>query len=127
MDKETYELLGDNAINLFNEGLLKDLDNLREYFNKKMTINNWYWGGVLSQRGFRSLKSETGGLGSQHRQGNAIDFDVEGFTAEQVRKYIIENKHLYPSISRMESNVGWVHCDAKPLDKNQKRIYLFAP
>ena len=126
VDRQTYELLGGNAIKLFNEGLLKDLDNLREHFDKQITVNDWNWGGVLTQRGFRTSLSETGGKTSQHRKGNAIDFDVEGKTAQQVRDYIVENKDLYPSINRMESNVGWVHIDCHP-DYKDKRIYLFSP
>lgn len=126
VDRRTYELLGSNAIKLFNEGLLKDLDNLREYFGKETTINNWNWGGVMTQRGFRSLVSNTGETTSQHRKGNAIDFVVQDIDAIEVRTHILENKDLYPSINRMEAKVSWVHIDCHP-DYKDKRIYLFNP
>ena len=127
VDEATYSLLGDNAIKLFNQDLLKDLDQIREDLGRPITVNTWKNEGDLSQRGFRSQESNVGSKSSQHRTGNAVDFDVEGMNAIDVRTYILENKDLYPNIMRMEAKVGWVHLDSKLLRDDQERIYLFSP
>ena len=128
VDKETYDLLGENALKLFNPGLLIDLDRLRDDLDKKIIVNTWYWKqGGYKDRGFRTKKSEVGNLSSQHRIGNAIDFQVEGMDAVDVRTYIMKNKDRYHTINRMEAKVNWVHIDAKPLKIHQERIYLFQP
>jgi len=127
VDKETYELLGENSLKLFNQDLLKDLDTLREELDKPILINNWHRGGMYSQRGFRSIKSKIGGLSSQHRLGNAFDLTVAGMSAEEVRQFIIANKDKFIAINRMEDEVTWTHIDCKQLAEGQKRIYLFKP
>lgn len=124
VDKELYELLGNNALRLYNQDLLKDLDSLRENLNRKITVNDWYWGGIWSQRGIRTIKSKTGESTSQHMQMNAIDFVVEGMTAKQVRKHIRDNRELYPAITRLEGKVSWVHIDGKNI-LPRKSIYTF--
>ena len=126
VDQETFELLGNNAQLLFDQDLLRDIDTLRENINRKCTINDWYWGGKFSQSGYRTLKSVVGSKTSQHRLGKAFDLKFEKITAEEVRKHIIANKHLYPAIMRLERGVSWIHLDGK-LVANSKRIYLFNP
>lgn len=127
VDKETYELLGENALKILNQDLLRDLDTLREELGKSIIINNWHIGGMYSQRGFRSAYSRVGGLGSQHRLGNAFDLTINGMPAEEVRQFIIANKDKFIAINRLESDVSWVHLDCKSLLDSQKRIYLFKP
>ena len=126
VDQETYELLGENAIKLFNKDLLIAIDTLRETYGSPITINNWHRGGMFSQRGFRSSNSKVGSKTSQHRFGNAFDLTVTNATAGAIRTHILANKDKYPGINRMEDDVSWVHCDAHPDYKN-KRIYLFKP
>jgi len=126
VDQQTYALLGDNAARLFKKGLLKDIDSLRENLDRKITVNDWYWGGRFSQRGYRSRTSDTGGLTSQHRDANAIDLVVEGMTAEEVRIHIKQNREKYPSVNRLEEGVSWVHIDGHP-DYTDRRIYGFYP
>jgi len=126
VDEETFNLLGENAIKLFDEDLLIAIDTLRETYNSPITINNWHREGMYSQRGFRSSKSNTGSPTSQHRFGNAFDLTVIGIPAETVRQHIIANKDKYYGINRMEADVSWVHIDSKPTPED-KRIYLFKP
>ena len=126
VDKETYELLGENSLKLFNQDLLKDLDTLREELGKSIIINNWHKDGMYSQRGFRSAKSKVGGLGSQHRLGNAFDLTITGMSAEEVRQFIVANKDKFVAINRLEADVNWNHVDTHP-DYKDKRIYLFKP
>ena len=124
VDKETYELLGEQAWKLFNMDLLLDLDWLRFKLDKKITVNDWYWGGEYQNRGFRTAKSTVGSTTSQHRSGNAVDFTVDGMTAEEVRQFILDNEDTYEDINRMEDDVSWVHIDGKHV---VERIHLFKP
>jgi len=50
-----------------------------------------------------------------HRIFKAVDFDVEGMTAEEVRGVIRMNQVelMKLGLRRMESGVSWVHIDTK--------------
>jgi uncharacterized protein YcbK (DUF882 family) len=61
---------------------------------------------------------------SPHILGKAVDFDVEGMKAEEVRKWLILNRDSIPYPIRLENNVSWVHLD---VEDNGTKIYLFKP
>jgi len=91
----------------------------REGLHKPMTINNWKWGGSFSQRGLRHNRSsmvqkKTSIYLSAHMFGKAVDFDVQGMSAVEVREWIVENEDLFPCKIRLERNlkgkpISWVH------------------
>jgi hypothetical protein len=56
--------------------------------------------------------------------GQAVDFDIEGMVAEEVRQWLIARKSFLPYPIRLEEGVSWVHLDIQ--DTGQK-IYLFKP
>lgn len=99
----------------FPEKSLMMIDNLRMFFNRKVTINTWITKGQFSFRGLRTPDSSDYSATSQHSIGFAFDFDVEGLTAEQVRQEIIKNKNnkLLLNIGGLELGTGWVHIDAR--------------
>jgi hypothetical protein len=78
-------------------------------------------GGNFSQRGLRSnlspIVKEKTSLEklymSAHCQGMGVDFDVKGMSAEEVRKWIVDNKIFLPHPIRLESDVNWVHLDVR--------------
>lgn len=113
---------------IMNPKLLITADSIREYFNKPMTINNWFLGGEFTLRGFRPKNCPIGAVNSRHKFGDAIDFDIEGMTAEQVRQEILKNQKntAFKYITRMENGVNWVHIDLKPIP-DFKNIILFDP
>ena len=82
--------------------------------------------GLFDERGLRCnicslviMKSVTGIIYlSPHPLGKAIDFDVLGRTAEEVRHWLINNKSEIPYPIRLEKNVSWVHMDCE--DTGQK-------
>lgn len=127
--KETFEYFGHSAWQLFPPDSLEMLDDLRDFFGVPITCNDWLQGGKLQFRGYRPMWCNVGAKGSMHRQGRAFDLDVEGYTAEQARQNILEHKDspLLKRIQRMESSVGWLHIDTKPLIAPQERIHLFNP
>lgn len=129
LDKETYTEKGVSALDLFTPEILTALDNVREFFNEPITVNNWMSGGPFQWRGYRTPEkaAELGAPGSEHAKGNAFDFDVKGMTAEEVRQVIILNKDnpLLAGIMRLEANTSWIHMDCKKLVLPQERIYIF--
>ena len=97
-----------------------------------MIINTWSSGGKFSQRGLRCnicdlVKSKTLSNRlylSAHMQGTAVDFDVQGMSAEEVRKWIERNKVLLPYPIRLEEGVNWVHLDMRN-DGSKGRVTYF--
>jgi hypothetical protein len=117
VDRETYETFGLHAWRFIDKDLINVLDFIRNSLDRKITINNWYWSGEFEQRGLRTnvseivkdktMKDEL--YLSAHVLGKAADFDVEGMSAEEVRKWLSENK--LPVNVRVENSVNWVHLD----------------
>ena len=134
-DKE--EVLSKHVYNIGGgyELLHPDLQNLvvwiREKLGRPMFANNWAIGGQFSQRGYRTnddpvCKAQKFVPGSAHFKGMALDFDVKGMTAEQVRKWLYENQEDAPVRFRVEKGVNWVHVDVMP-HKASDKAYFFNP
>lgn len=115
VDPVTYELMGENSWSLFDTTLLSTLDRLRDRYKVPITINNWHNKppNPFKYRGFRPSDCDVGAKRSMHRVGKAVDFDVYGMTAEQVRRDLLANQeHLdIMFINRIETGVSWVHID----------------
>ena len=114
--KEVFLARGVKAIELMDKELLVFIDKLREVLGKPITINTWNAGGVFSYRGLRTIECPQYSAYSQHTYGKALDFDVAGMSAHEVREWIIANKNLdwVKPISFIEDNVNWVHVDTRP-------------
>lgn len=136
--RKTYELLGEEAWQVFDTDTLQCLLIMREGINKPFYVNNWAWGGDKQERGFRSnVQSLSKGktLANQlylsgHIMGKAVDFVVKGMTAEQARDWIEANGTLFPCKVRLEDKdknlmpISWVHFDTKYQESNPK-VYRF--
>ncbi|ELH4810082.1 hypothetical protein Q9X96_003116 [Vibrio vulnificus] len=128
VSKSMFNQRGQKAVELIDERVLMTLDSLRTNLGKPITVNNWLWGGDFQQRGLRDrgfYKSDADYVSSlsQHKYGRAVDFDVKGLSAKEVRKHIIENQHLYPHISFLEVDINWVHFDCR----NNDELTLWSP
>ncbi len=134
---KTYKKHGERAWKFFSTDALEALLITRKGINKPFTINTWFWGGKFSQRGLRTILQNIvrqmfviGKLYlSGHVLGEAFDFDVEGMSAVEVRKWIKTNKHLYPMRIRLENlkkgkPIHWTHLDTIQESHNPK-VYLF--
>jgi uncharacterized protein YcbK (DUF882 family) len=122
--KDIYELRVESACwELFDSGLLRVIDRLRDNLKRPITVNTWHVGGKFSQRGYRNAK--VGASKSMHIYGKALDFDVKGMSANAVRKHITDNYHLYPEIRRMETDINWVHIDTK--ETGVSKLITFKP
>ena len=135
--KETFNKYGKNSFKFLSSDILETLLILRLNIGKKITVNNWKWGGSFSQRGLRSnvqsiLKNKTTSNRlylSAHVLGKAFDLDVDGMTAPEVREWIKENQNLFPHKIRLErlakgKQINWVHIDTMNEEKNP-HIYEF--
>lgn len=125
VDKVTFARFGERAWMFFNPVFLRSLDRVRHHFDAPVTVNNWRSGGPFSQRGLR-VTTNVGATYSQHRFGNAGDYDIEGYSAEEVRQEIINNKdhHNFELITCVEVDVKWVHHDCRNINN---RILLIRP
>lgn len=110
-----YNLVGDNALLFMDADLLTFINNLRKELGAPITINNWHYGGQFSQRGLRTKDSKYYSAKSQHSIGKALDFDVAGMAAEEVRQWIINNRNIswVKPIRFIEGGVNWVHVDTR--------------
>jgi len=126
VDRETYEQMGETALTLFNPEALIALDDLREFLNAPITVNNWHNGGALQWRGWRTKQkaTELGAPNSQHAKGNAFDCTISRLPASTVRAMILahQDNELLRRITRIEGGVSWLHFDLKPVER---RIHVF--
>jgi len=137
VSKKVYSKYGEGAWQFMCPRLLHTMLIVRKELNKPITINTWANGGKFSQRGLRSnlssifmSKFKKGRMYlSAHVMGKAVDFDVKGMTAEDVRMWIKKNEKLFPYKIRLEhimngKPVNWVHIDVL-WNKKNNHIYLF--
>lgn len=131
--KHVYERYGENAAMFLDEKLIETLNVIREQILcAPMTVNNWHAGGNFTQRGLRcnicelvKNKTDAGRLYlSAHMLGKAVDCSVEGMTAEEARRLIIDKQELLPYPIRLEDGVSWLHIDVYDNGKGEK-VYLF--
>jgi hypothetical protein len=88
--------------------------------------------GIFTQRGYRcnlcsipSGKTKANELyASAHTCFQAVDFDVQGRTAEEVRKWIVDNAYKMPFPVRLEKGVSWVHLD---IVNSEQKVQLINP
>ena len=124
---------GQASWTFFDARLLITIDALRDRIGKPIFVNNWQSGGKFDERGLRCIlcnlvKKAIAGNRlyiSPHITGQAIDFDVQGLDASEVRQWIIEKQNLWPYPIRLEKDTSWVHLDTR--DNGEDKVYLFNP
>lgn len=98
-----YSKRGVKGLELIDSRIITFICNLRRNLNRSIVVN----GGGRTQSGLRSVEFY-GSLEamdksfSQHKYGRSLDFVVSGMEAWEVRRHILENKHLYPEITFLE-------------------------
>ena len=123
--------LGHFAWNFFDIRLLIIMEAIRIAIGKPIYVNDYNVHGPFSQRGFRcvqcALMKAVYKLGTlftdPHALGKAIDFTVEGMTAQEVRDWLVANQAMLPYPIRLEQNVEWVHLDV--LNNSANKIEFF--
>lgn len=117
---------------IFNPLLLWTIDQIREFYNKPMTINNWFYGGDRQYSGLRMPgEYPASGSLSQHRFGNAVDFYIKGIEPAEIRQDIKENPNndIFQFITAIEdfNGMNWVHIDMRNWDKDNNGLLVFKP
>lgn len=123
VSREVYELLGDEAIKLFDSKALKVLEDIREILGVPLICNNWMSGGNREYCGYREKTCNVGVPRSAHREGKAFDLISVKMDAAEMRKILKDNSDKLSCNVRIEDDVTWLHVDIRS-DNNQK-IYFF--
>lgn len=125
--KKVYEDRGNKAFELIDKDLLMFINMLRSELDKPITVNDWFWGGRFSQRGLRTPEAKEFKPYSQHSFGRALDFNVKGMSAAEVREWIIEHRDLdwVKPITFMEDEDGIerVHVDTRYSETGDLVLY----
>jgi hypothetical protein len=145
VDKETFELLGEQAWKLLDIRLKLTLDTISRETGWTIIINTWSFKqpskyGLFVDRGFRTQKSNTGAKEGAHYRGMAIDCDCyhkdgSRIKPDDVRLYIKKNINKLPYIMCLETDINWVHFDVMDEDDNSnkrkgvnsKTLLLYSP
>ncbi len=132
VSREVYNKEGENAWRFFDPRLLEVMLFIREDLGKPISVNGWFFGKSFSQRGLREntgsvvrKKTQDGKLYlSAHVFGQALDFDVKGMSAAEVRNKLVDMADRLPYSIRLEANVNWVHLDVA-VKEGQGKVYIF--
>jgi len=125
LPEHIYEKEGVAGLRHMDERIIITLDILRKELGKPITVNSWSWGGDRNASGYRDVAyydtlQKYSDSTSQHKSGRALDFQVKGMTAQDVRLFILENKEKFPYIKFLEvgplkngQRMNWVHIDCR--------------
>jgi putative chitinase len=96
------------------------LEPVRKHFNKPVQINSAYRGPKLNAAVGGSAKS-------QHVNGQAVDFEIDGLANPELAKWVSENCDFDQLILEFYNpkegpNSGWVHASYAGPGKNRKQI-----
>lgn len=122
VSKQVFDVIGDDAIKLFDPKALETLETIREILNVPLICNNWAEGGSRDDCGYRDLLCTIGASKSAHKEGKAFDLISTKMSASEMRARIIANQERLPYNIRIEDEVSWLHFDVR--DKGVK-VYLF--
>jgi hypothetical protein len=114
--RSVYERWGAGALMFMDVRMLWTADAIREYFAKPMMVNFR----EFQYRGFRPPNYVGGAELSQHRFGRALDFDIKGVAAPEVRQEILDHpsEPSFRYITVLEDAVSWVHADCRLTNKS---------
>ena len=123
VSKQVFDVIGDDAIKLFDPKALETLEAIREILNVPLICNNWKSGGTRGDCGYRDLKCKIGASKSAHKEGKAFDLVSSKMNAATMRQRIVENQDKLPHNIRMEAGVTWLHIDIR--NTSGEKIQVF--
>lgn len=125
VSKQVYDIIGDDAVKLFDPKALETLEVIREILNVPLICNNWANGGTRDDCGYRDKLCTIGASRSAHREGMAYDLISSKMSAQEMRDLIIKNQDKLPYNIRIEDLVTWLHFDLRNTSNN--KIQIFKP
>ena len=113
-----YEEYRASARWFLNQGLVIGMQKLRHHFGASVIVNTWHNGGELNYRGYRPPDCEVGAYFSQHKRGNAVDFNVRGMTSDEVFDCCLRHEDTlleygFTTIENKEIATSWTHLDMR--------------
>jgi hypothetical protein len=122
-----FEQFREQGLYLFMDSrILWTMDALRIKLGSAITINDYCFGGIFTQRGFRD-ESGVGAQYSQHRFGRACDFIIKGTISEEFRTLVrsgnLDSALQY--ITRIENGTPHNHIDCAGVKSDS--IIFFNP
>ena len=113
-----YEEYGESARWFLDQRLVFGMQKLREWLQSSVTVNTWHNGGDLNYRGYRPPDCEVGAYFSQHKRGNAVDFNVRGMTSDEVFDWCLKYEGSllgigFTTIENKEIATSWTHLDMR--------------
>lgn len=113
-----YAQYGDRSQWFIDQKLVDIAEFIRAEFDLPVTINNWHIGGKFQERGYRVPTTTTGARYSQHKFGNAIDFNIQGIPSPEVAEWVAAS---FPrlkgfGLTTMENPADtptWTHIDVR--------------
>ena len=128
-----YRKFGERSMSFADPRLIAWLKWFRRAINRPVTINDYYWQGKFTQRGYRcnlcplvADKTRQDILyASAHTRFQAADFSVRDMLDEEVRQWIERHKKDMPYPIRIEKDTkGWVHIDLCNDSLTERIIYF---
>lgn len=114
---------------LLDPGLMPLMELIRSTIGKPIICNTWYWNLQSAQyRGFRPQNTSVGALYSQHKMGRAMDFKVNGMSANAARTILLNNEQMLldAGLTRIEDGRDaptWVHIDMAWTGMNKIHVF----
>ena len=121
-----FQLRGEKAWELLDIGILLDLQEIRDYTGKRMTLNDWLWDGSRENQCFRLFSYYMDLSFSQHLFGRAADPFIYGMDGDESRELVIsmKKKNMLKHVTAMEDGDdgkggrrNWLHIDTRPTDR----------
>ena len=126
---EVYDLLGDMALNIFDDEVLIDLDNLRKKWGKPLIINDWHQGGKFKFSGFRPLQCSIGAPMSKHKLAKAFDLKtLDKKDQPAFWQFLANSTDL--GVERLEhkdATPTWAHTELGFRPPKPQKPYIFKP
>ena len=122
VSKSVYEKMGEKAWRYVPDDLIMAIDTVKERFpNGTISINNYAWGGSRQWSGLRTADSSYYSATSMHSFMMAVDMIFSKYTADEVRKDILDNPSSYHTVRGLELDTSWVHIDIR----NEPKLVTF--
>lgn len=129
VDKSTYLMYGERALNLFNLIILKRLNKIREKFGRPIIVNNHKMN--LQYCGLRSLDCPIGAKRSIHKQGRAFDLHAKDIASLRGLLYLLRGAPKTFFIERLENPKitlprNYIHIEISE-NKSSGELIVFDP
>lgn len=106
VSKQVFDVIGDDAIKLFDPKALETLEAIREILDVPLICNDWKSGGTRDDCGYRDKLCTVGASNSAHKEGKAYDLISSKMSAQEMRDIIITNQDKLPYNIRIEDGVS---------------------